>query len=95
MTAPQEMTKDQMIDDLMHRMVNVEATVLELKSELRASQEIVAQAVAQTVTETIAETLITKAVEAIEAEWSGKFLPELRRTIRDDIQAELHGSDRL
>jgi hypothetical protein len=38
----------------------------------------------------IAEEAIRRVTEAVESEWTGKFLPELRRTIRADVQETLH-----
>ena len=39
----------------------------------------------------IFEELINRVAAAVEAEWTREFLPELRKTIRADVQAELHG----
>ena len=37
----------------------------------------------------VLEEVINRTVAAVEAEWSGKFLPELRRTIKADVMEAL------
>ena len=59
---------------------------------LKQNTSIIAGAVLKQVTASqIIEALTNRVAAAAEAEWTGKFLPELRKTIRADVQAELHG----
>lgn len=66
-----------------------------LEREVQQSQKIIAAAVLETVREdSLIKLIIQRTTEAVEVEWTTKFLPELRRTIRTDLaEASRIGSD--
>ncbi|MCL7965383.1 MAG: hypothetical protein M8858_08195 [marine benthic group bacterium] len=63
-------------------------------ASMQESEEKIALAVLQTLKDDVLITqIVERTVIAIEAEWTGKFLPELRRTARADIAEALqHGA---
>lgn len=72
MTAPQPMTPEEQLEDL-------QARVDVLEQLVRQNHSIVARAVIKHLTdEVIITELIKRVAAAVESEWSGKFLPELR-----------------
>lgn len=68
------------------RVAELENRVIVLEEVLRQRDQIIAQSVLDLLVE---QTLITGIVQrvtaAMEAEWTGKFLPDLRETLREDL----------
>lgn len=84
MTAPEVMTDRERIEEL-------ELAVVELKHQLDLKEKVIAHAVLLSLKEeSILTEILRQVVEKVEAEWSGKFLPELRRTVKADLQEHLH-----
>ena len=84
MTEPRVMTDRERIEEL-------ELAVVELKHQLDMNQQVIAHAVLLSLKEeSILTEILQRVVEKVEAEWSGKFLPELRRTVRADVLESLH-----
>ena len=72
------------------RLEELEARVAVLEQIQQQNQEVIATAVlASLKEEVVLEQVIQKTTAAIEAEWTGKFLPELRRTIKADVMEAL------
>ena len=83
MTTPHKMTPLERLDE-------VEAALQVLEQVQSQNQEIVATAVLASLQEhRVLEEVINRTVAAVEAEWTGKFLPELRRTIKADVMEAL------
>jgi len=78
---PEQMTGLERIEALEERMLNVEQAIATLR---QTWQELVKQELA-----TISVEAIHRIVQRVEAEWTGSFLPELRRTIRADVKETL------
>lgn len=83
MTTPEVMTPLERIEEL-------ELALVELTRKLELKEQVIAHAVLLTLKdEVILEEVIKRTAAAIEAEWSGKFLPELRRTVKADVMEAL------
>lgn len=88
MTGAQIMTDRERIEEL-------ELAVVELKHQLDVKEKVIAHAVLLSLREeSILGEIMQQVVEKIEAEWTGKFLPELRRTVKADVMESLNtGTD--
>lgn len=76
--------------ELMNRMIALEERISALEEQVHNGETLVAEAVLQTLKEDVLVTqIIERTVAAIEAEWTGKFLPELRKTNRADLKEAL------
>ncbi len=74
----------------LERLEELELAVVDLKNQLNLKEQVIAHAVLLTLKEeVILEEVIKRTVAAVESEWSGKFLPELRRTIKADVMEAL------
>jgi len=72
------------IEDLSKRLSLIEEKQQLLERVTSQDQTVLATAILQTLKEEhLVKEIIRRTAEAIEAEWSGKFLPELRRTLKE------------
>jgi hypothetical protein len=82
MTAPQPKDHDERISELEHR-------IMVLEEVIRQRDQIIAQSVLDLLVEhTLIQGIVQRVAAAVEAEWTGKFLPELRATLREDLGLE-------
>ncbi len=83
MTTPEVMTDRERIEEL-------ELALVELKNQFDLKEKVIAHAVLLSLKEeSILTEILKKVVEGVEAEWSGKFLPELRATVKADVMEAL------
>lgn len=79
MTATQPMDHEERISELENRIVVLEEVI-------RQRDQIIAQSVLDLLVEqTLINGIVQRVTAAMEAEWTGKFLPELRATLREDL----------
>lgn len=89
MTTPEVMTDRERIEEL-------ELALTELKHQFDLKEQVIAHAVLLSLREeSILGEIMQKVVEKVEAEWTTKFLPELRRTVKADVQESLHAGPEL
>jgi uncharacterized coiled-coil protein SlyX len=81
MTTPIHQTIEERIAELESRVAVLESTIVQLRQYIQHQTK-------EQLTK-IVEEAVHRSVAAIEAEWTGTFLPELRRTVKADVKETL------
>lgn len=82
MTAPEDVPIELRVAELENRIVVLEEVI-------RQRDQIIAQSVLDLLVEqTLISGIVQRVTAAMEAEWTGKFLPDLRETIRQEIHGD-------